>query len=163
MATYFHLPVYKASYDLVLEMFKVIKDFNREYKYTLGENIKKEAVEMITNIYRANSSFSKEEHLEKAREKIETIRIFFRLARDLRQVGLERFVDTNEKIENISKQITSWKRSTKIKEKGAGIAYRLRPRRVRKFISPMAFLLKSARYICKKQFLVFCQKESEKN
>lgn len=113
MTIYLHLPVYKASYDLVLEMFKVIKDFNREYKYTLGESIKKEAIEMITDIYRANSSFSKESHIKKAREKIETIRIFFRLAKDLRQVGLKRFVDINEKIENISKQLTAWERSQK--------------------------------------------------
>lgn len=64
MATYLHLPVYKASYDLLLEMFRVIKDFNREYKYTLGENIKREAIEMVTNIYRANSSFSKKPYLQ---------------------------------------------------------------------------------------------------
>ena len=50
MATYNHLPVYKASYDLLVELFRFTKDFNREYKYTLGENIKKETVEMITNI-----------------------------------------------------------------------------------------------------------------
>lgn len=113
MSIYLYLPVYKASYDLVLEIFRTIKEFNREYKYTLGESIKKEAIEMITDIYRANSSFSKEPHIKKAREKIETIRIFFRLARDLRQVGLKRFVDVNEKIENISKQLTAWERSTK--------------------------------------------------
>jgi hypothetical protein len=113
MAIYLHLPVYKASYDLLLEMFRAIKDFNREYKYTLGENIKKEAIEMVTNIYRANSSFSKKPYLQKAREKIETIRIFFRLTRDLRQVGLERFVDINEKIESVSKQLAAWERSQK--------------------------------------------------
>ncbi len=113
MATYLHLPVYKASYDLILELFKVIKEFNREYKYTLGESIKKEAIEMITDIYRANSSFSKKPHIEKAREKIETIRIFFRLSRDLRQIGLKRFVDINEKIENVSKQLFAWQKSQK--------------------------------------------------
>jgi len=113
MTTYLHIPVYKATYDLVFEMFKAIKDFNREYKYTLGENIKKEAIGMVTDIYRANSSFSKKPHIEKAREKIETVRIFFRLARDLKQVGLKRFVDINEKIENISKQLTAWQRSQK--------------------------------------------------
>ena len=85
MAIYSHLPVYKASYDLSLTVFRVIKDFNREYKYTLGENIKREIIELITDIYRANSSFVKKPHIEKAREKIETIRIFFRLARDLRR------------------------------------------------------------------------------
>ena len=111
MAIYLHLPIYKASYDLVLEIFKTIKEFNREYKYTLAESIKKEAIEMITDIYRANASFSKESHLQLAREKIETIRIFFRLAKDLNQVSLKKFVDVNEKIEAISKQLSAWQRS----------------------------------------------------
>ena len=111
MAIYLHLPVYKASYDLLIEMFKIIKEFNREYKYTLGESVKKQAIEMIISIYRANVSYSKKEHIQKAREDIEIIRIFFRLAKDLRQVGLKRFVDINEKIENVSKQLTAWERS----------------------------------------------------
>ncbi len=113
MATYFHLPVYKASYDLVLDMFKVIKDFNREYKYTLGKNIKKEAIEMVTNIYRANSSFSKKPHIKKREKKLKQSEFFFRLTKDLRQVNLKKFVDINEKIENVSKQLTAWERSQK--------------------------------------------------
>lgn len=113
MATYLHLPVYKAGYDLLIEMFWIIKNFNREYKYNLGESIKKEIIELVTNIYRANSSFDKKPHIQKAREKIETIRIFFRLTRDLKQVSLKRFVNVNEKIENVSKQLTAWERSIK--------------------------------------------------
>jgi hypothetical protein len=111
MAIYNHLPVYKTSYDLLIEIFQSVKDFNREYKYTLGENIKREAIEMITEIYRANSSFVKKPHIQKTREKIEVIRMFFRLAHDLRQVGLKRFVDINEKVESISKQLVAWERS----------------------------------------------------
>mgnify|MGYP001601965938 FL=1 len=111
MTTYNHLPVYKTSYDLILDIFKAVKDFNREYKYTLGENIKKEAIEMVTEIYRANSSFDKKPHIKKEREKIETIRIFFRLTRDLGQVGLKKFVDINENIESVSKQLAAWERS----------------------------------------------------
>ena len=111
MAIYNQLPVYKESYDLIIEIFKAVKEFNREYKYTLGENIKKEAIEMVTSIYRANSSFEKTSHIQKAKEKIETIRIFFRLAKDLKQVSLKKFVETNEKVENVSKQLTAWGRS----------------------------------------------------
>lgn len=99
MDIYLHPPVYKANYDFLFEIFRAIKNFNRKHKYTLGKNIKREAIEMITNIYRANSSFSKKLHLQKVREKIEIIRIFFRLTRDLKQVGLKRFVDINEKIQ----------------------------------------------------------------
>lgn len=122
MAIYLYLPVYKASYDLTLEIYKAIKEFNREYKYTLGESIKKEVMEMIVNIYKANSSFSKISYLEIAREKIETTRIFFRLARDLRQISLKKFVDINEKIENVSKQLSAWEKSIKTKDKKARIA-----------------------------------------
>ena len=41
MSTYDELPVYKATYDLLLEMFRFTKDFSREYKYTVGESLKK--------------------------------------------------------------------------------------------------------------------------
>ncbi len=111
MATYDNLPVYKASYDLIIYIFRAVKDFNREYKYTLGESIKRESIELVTDIYRANSSFSKKPHIQKAREKIETIRIFFRLTKDLGQVGLKKFVDINEKVENVSKQLAAWDKS----------------------------------------------------
>ncbi|MBI2417236.1 MAG: four helix bundle protein [Ignavibacteriales bacterium] len=50
------LPVYKASYDLLLMIFHVCKDFQKDYKYTLGEKLKNEVSEMVTQIYRANSS-----------------------------------------------------------------------------------------------------------
>jgi len=108
---YNQLPVYKVSYDLLVETFKTVKDFNREYKYTLGENIKKETIEMVIDIYRANSNFAKKLYIQKAKERIEVIRILFRLAQDLKQIGLKRFVDVNEKIESISKQLSAWEKS----------------------------------------------------
>ena len=55
MALYSFLPVYKVSYDLLVDLFVFTKEFNKEYKYTVGESIKKETIEMIVNIYRANS------------------------------------------------------------------------------------------------------------
>ncbi|MCD4691470.1 MAG: hypothetical protein K8R79_01035 [Calditrichales bacterium] len=44
MSKYDELPVYKASYDLLLEIFKFTKNFTKEYKYTIGESLKKETV-----------------------------------------------------------------------------------------------------------------------
>jgi hypothetical protein len=55
MALYYDLPVYKATYDLLLEIFKFTKDFGKEYKYTVGENLKKQTIDLLTLIYRANS------------------------------------------------------------------------------------------------------------
>jgi hypothetical protein len=39
MAYYNELPVYKATYDLLLEMFRFTKDFAKEYQYTVGESL----------------------------------------------------------------------------------------------------------------------------
>ncbi len=55
MAYFNELPFYKTTYDLLLEMFRFTKDFTKEYKYTVGESLKKETIELIILIYRLNS------------------------------------------------------------------------------------------------------------
>jgi hypothetical protein len=40
MALYYDLPVFKEVYKLILVLFEVTKDFPKEYKYTVGQNIK---------------------------------------------------------------------------------------------------------------------------
>ncbi len=57
MAAYNELPVYKAAYDLLLEIFKFSANLKREYKFTLGEKLKNEVTDLLTNIYKANSTF----------------------------------------------------------------------------------------------------------
>jgi len=111
MALHKSLPVYKASYDLFLYSFKIIKSLNREYKYTAGEKIKNEATDLIMNIYRANKIREKKEKIEKARENIEVTRLLFRLLKDLKQISLSQFVSVNKKIENVSKQLAGWQKS----------------------------------------------------
>jgi len=55
MGLHNELPVYKASYDLLIAIFEFSSHFNKEYKYTVGESLKKETIELLTLIYRANS------------------------------------------------------------------------------------------------------------
>ncbi len=111
MAQYDELPVYKACYDLLLEIFRFTKEFGREYKYTVGESLKKETLKLITQIFRANSRKDKWEALQSARENIEVIRLFLRLVKDLKQINLKKFVFINKKIENVSRQLTGWQKS----------------------------------------------------
>jgi len=113
MALYYHLPVYKASYDLLLAIFLLTKNFSREYKYTIGEDLKKTAAEMILNIYRANSVAAKKEIIQKARENLEIIRLYTRLLKDLRQISAEKLIQVNELIESVSRQTAGWQNSSK--------------------------------------------------
>ena len=110
MPTYDNLPVYKDSYDLLLNIYIFSVDMTREYKYTLGDNLKTETVAMITNIYRANSTqVDRSVRIQSARENLEVIRLFLRLLKDLRQISLNKFIAINELIESVSKQLTAWK------------------------------------------------------
>jgi len=59
MAQYEHLPVFKKGYDLLLTIYQSIGMFGKEFKYTIGEKLKNEALELIVCIYKANSRVNK--------------------------------------------------------------------------------------------------------
>jgi len=40
MALYYDLPVYRDTYKLILKIFEITIDFPKEYKYTLGQDMK---------------------------------------------------------------------------------------------------------------------------
>ena len=56
----------------------------------------------------------KNEVLQEARERIEVIRLFIRLMKDMQQISIKQFVQINESVENVSKQLTGWQKSIKI-------------------------------------------------
>jgi len=113
LAQYNELPVYKATYDLLLAIFQFTKEFSKEYKYTVGESLKKKTTELLTLIYRANTRHQKADVLQIAREQIEVIRLLIRVMKDMKQISIEKFVRINEAVENVSKQLSGWQKSVK--------------------------------------------------
>ena len=76
--------------------------------------MKNETIKLLTLIFRANSRTDKQMVLQEAREQIEVIRLLIRLMKDMRQINLKRFVQVNQKVEEVSKQLTGWQKSIKI-------------------------------------------------
>ena len=93
--------------------FHFTKNISKEFKYTVGESLKNETTKLITLIYRANSKKDKYDVIQEARERIEIIRLFIRLMKDLKQISIKRFVLVNKQIENVSKQLTGWQKKIK--------------------------------------------------
>ena len=112
MTIHSNLPVYKASYDFLLDIFVFTKNFKREYKYTIGNDIKKEMSWMMADIYRANNSNSKYQLLESAIDHLEVVRLYIRLMRDLKQVSLDKFISLNVRIEEVSLQLYAWQKTS---------------------------------------------------
>jgi hypothetical protein len=100
------LPVYKSTYDLLLGIFEFTKGFSKEYKYTVGESLKKETIDLLILIYRVNTRQDKGAVLEEAKERIEVIRLLIRLMKDLHQISIKSFVNINSIVEEVSKQLS---------------------------------------------------------
>jgi hypothetical protein len=111
MAIYTELNVYKCTYNLLYELLAASKSFNRDFKYTLGENLKNEMINAMMYVWRANSTYDKVNYIDMARESIEKCRLYIRLLYDLRQISIENFTKWNIAIQNISKQLSGWGKS----------------------------------------------------
>jgi hypothetical protein len=91
--------------------FGLRRILERSINITVGESLKKETIELLRLIYRANVKRDKQEVLQEARERIEVIRLFIRLMKDMQQISVKQFVQINEVVENVSKQLSGWQKA----------------------------------------------------
>ncbi len=90
MAFYTELPIYKDTYHLALKIFELTKDFTKEYKYTLGQDMKRDALQLMLCIYRVNKSTDKKEPLECFLDEFELLKLEIRLCVDLKLFSIKK-------------------------------------------------------------------------
>ena len=105
---YKQLPIYKISYDILVRIMQLVKHFSREYKYTLGEKIQKEAIELIICIYRANNKERRDLAIQDMLEHIQLLGLFLRISHDLKLISMEHYAQIVEMIDNVSRQSQGW-------------------------------------------------------
>ncbi len=111
MALYYDLPVYRDTYKLILKIFECTKDFSKEYKYTLGQDMKRDALQLVRSIYRANKSTSKLEHLETFMDDFELLKLEIRLCVDMKVLPIKKQAELSLLMDTVGKQITGWSKS----------------------------------------------------
>ena len=89
MALYYDLPVFKDVYKLILLIFGYTKDFPKEYKYTLGQDLKRDGINLVRSIYRANKAKNKVEYLEQFLDDFELLKLEVRLYKDLKLISIK--------------------------------------------------------------------------
>jgi len=109
MALYYDLPVYKDVYRLILRVFEYTKDFPREYKYTLGQDLKRDSIVLVRSIYRANKAQSKTEYLEAFLDDFEVLKLEVRLCVDLKILPIRKQAELAALMDGIGRQITGWR------------------------------------------------------
>ena len=84
MAQYEHLPIFKKAYDLTLYFEKIVRDFSRYHKYSVGAELRQLSREVLRIIRRANNVQDKAPLLRQNRERLEDLKIIVRLCKDLK-------------------------------------------------------------------------------
>ena len=107
MSRYEHIRIFQCAYMLTIEIYKTTGNFSREFKYSLGEKLKNSAHEILDAIMRVNSMPDKEK--EKCFPEIdlkkENLRVYLRIAADLKLISPGRLGVLNERIEELGRQL----------------------------------------------------------
>lgn len=116
MAQYQHLPIYKTTYDLLVDLMNVTKDFPRDFKFSLGEKIQNHVIELLVLIYKANSARNKKDFIEEILNEVQFLDLFLRISFDLKIIPQARYCVFMEKTFSIAKQAQGWLKSSYEKE-----------------------------------------------
>lgn len=81
------LPIYRAGYNLAKLTTQLTKQFSRDLRATIGRRMQDDAILLVMDIYRANSSESKISEIESILGRLQAIELSFQLAFDLRQIN----------------------------------------------------------------------------
>ncbi|MEI7591162.1 MAG: four helix bundle protein, partial [Deltaproteobacteria bacterium] len=75
MARYEHLPIYREAYDLTVHIEKIVRNFSRYHKYTLGTDLRNKTRAVLEKIIEANNSPDRTEHLMGLRHQLENLKV----------------------------------------------------------------------------------------
>jgi hypothetical protein len=110
MALYYDLPVYRDTYQLILKIFEVTKDVPKEY--TLGQDMKRDALQLVRSIYRANKSTAKTVHLETFLDEFELLKLEIRLCINMKVLSFKKQAELSVLMDSIGKQVTGWRNAS---------------------------------------------------
>lgn len=116
MARYDQLFVYKSCYLLLISLYKELSRIPRDIKYTVLQEMKHDSLDVLRQIYHANSTQDKIPYLDSALDKIFDVKINTRVLWDLKAVDNTTYGRLAEQAESVSKQLTAWKKSIEKQE-----------------------------------------------
>lgn len=111
MAVYTNLPVYEECYQLFLKFAQLSIKMQRDYRYSLGEDVKRLLMSMILGIYKANYKTEKEARVEAistARERLVELQVILRLLNELRQIPDRHYMMMVERTVSVARQLAGW-------------------------------------------------------
>lgn len=106
------MPLFIKTYDFVKIIYKVVHEFRKEYKHTLGAELQEILLNMLDEIIVANSlpDAEKIKEINKISRLFDRFKIRFRLAFEIGLVSEKKFACEQRRIEEIGRMIGGWRK-----------------------------------------------------
>jgi len=102
------IAIFKKIYDLDLLVYQYVRFFPKSDKFILGERIEHASIDLLEGIITANQQREKQASWVEASVKLDILRIFIRLSKDLRLLDLKKYETLSGYIVEIGKMLGGW-------------------------------------------------------
>ena len=108
-----NLPVFKMVYDLLLRLFHETHKLDKDYRYTLGEDLKRHLMRVEICIYHAHEEkelWHKVDNITEAIDRMMEVKLTVRILHDSKQLSLKKYALLCEQMVEIEKNLKDWKK-----------------------------------------------------
>jgi hypothetical protein len=107
------LKIYRDASELVKRVFIIVKNFPRDYKFTLGTRIQNTVLDCVDLIYKAASHKEKAKYLDELVSKLDFLSFLVRTAKDMNIVTEKQYSLYIELSVPCVKQASGWFKASK--------------------------------------------------
>jgi len=116
------LPIYKSALELAVYMEKIVKEFEKYHKYTMGVDLRQKSKTLLFTIGHANLAEDKIVALTKLRDTCEEMKMLIQLSKELQVFkSFKQFEHSSLLTVMVCKQAQAWLNATKRSRGGVAI------------------------------------------
>ncbi len=103
--------VVQKAYDFLLWLLPKVENFPRSYRFTVGERLTAQGLDLLMALVEAAYARQKGELLEQASRKVNSTRYLLRMAKDLRLMSIDAYGFSAEKLDEIGRMAGGWSKA----------------------------------------------------
>ena len=106
---YDKLPIFKSAMDLVVYTESIVKNFGKYHRYTMGEELRNRARDILFGIQKANMSRDKSQELIALRDACEAFKMTVAIAQEIKAFNsFKQFENSSRLSYAVCRQAQAW-------------------------------------------------------
>lgn len=112
----FDTPIFNQIYEFYKEIYSLRGTIPKSDRYAVWQRVENITLEVLEGILTAISlpKNQKADILEEASKKLNMLRVFVRLSKDVKAIDNKKYIMLQEKLDEIGRMLGGWIKSTKI-------------------------------------------------